>query len=152
MEWPSSDLLDSITERVIGCAITVHMALGPGLLESIYHNCLAAELKTQKMQFEKGYRVHLRYRGEDVTDDLKVDLLVERAVIVEVKAIERLHPVHQAQVITYLKLTGCPAGLLMNFNSTSLRAGLKRLDHPELYFARLAARREVFAGDEENKK
>ena len=151
MDWPSSEQLESITEKVIGCAITVHTALGPGLLESIYQDCLAIEFRTQKIPFERDHRVHLTYRGEGVRDDLKVDLLVERTVIVEVKAVERLHPVHQAQVITYLKLTGCPAGLLMNFNSPSLRGGLKRLDHPDLYVVRLAARKELFALEQERR-
>jgi iron complex transport system substrate-binding protein len=78
-------------------------------------------------------RVSLSYKGERIGGDLKLDLMVEGRVIVEVKAVERFHPVHLAQVITYLKLTGCPVGLLMNFNTTSLRAGLKRLVHPDLY-------------------
>jgi hypothetical protein len=72
---------------------------------------------------------------------LKLDLLVDGRLVVEVKAADRLHPVHQAQVITYLKLTGCPAGLLLNFNATSLRAGLKRLDHPTIYAEKQAAKR-----------
>lgn len=82
---------------------------------------------------ESERRVSLTYRGQSVGDNLKMDLLVEGCVIVEVKAVDSIHPVHLAQVITYLKLTGCPAGLLMNFNVTSLRAGLKRLVHPDLY-------------------
>jgi iron complex transport system substrate-binding protein len=81
-------------------------------------------------------RVSLGYKGERIGGDLKLDLMVEGRVIVEVKAVERFHPVHLAQVITYLKLTGCPVGLLMNFNTTSLRAGLKRLVHPDLYVKR----------------
>jgi iron complex transport system substrate-binding protein len=81
-------------------------------------------------------RVSLSYKGERIGGDLKLDLMVEGRVIVEVKAVERFHPVHLAQVITYLKLTGCPVGLLMNFNTTSLRAGLKRLVHPDLYVKR----------------
>ena len=75
--------------------------------------------------------VNLEYKGRRIRNTLRLDLLVEGVVVVELKSVERLHPVHSAQVITYLKLTGCPAGLLMNFNETSLRAGLKRLDHPD---------------------
>ena len=71
--------------------------------------------------------------GSESGCELKLDLLVENCVVVELKAVERLHPIHLAQVITYLKLTGCPAGLLLNFNSTTLRGGLKRLDHPDFY-------------------
>jgi GxxExxY protein len=125
--------IDSLTEKVIGCAMTVHATLGPGLLESIYRSSLAVELTAANVRFELERRVSLKYRDKPVAGDLKVDLLVENLVVVEVKAVERLHPVHLAQVITYLKLTGCPAGLLMNFNTTSLRAGLKRLTRPDLY-------------------
>ena len=75
----------------------------------------------------------IEYKGRRIRTPLKVDILVSGQVVVEVKAVERLHPVHQAQVITYLKLTGCPAGLLLNFNAATLKAGLKRLDHPERY-------------------
>ena len=75
----------------------------------------------------------LWYRDQPIAAHLTVDLMIEGRLIVEVKAVERLHPVHLAQVITYLKITGCPAGLLMNFNATTLRAGLKRADHPDVY-------------------
>jgi GxxExxY protein len=81
--------------------------------------------------------VPLDYKGERIESRLKIDLLDENKVIVEVKAVERLHPIHQAQVVTYLKLTGCPAGLLMNFNSIVLKSGLKRLDHPDLYVKKI---------------
>ena len=123
---------DSLTEKIIGCAMTVHRALGPGLLESVYRDCLIIELATEKLRTECDKPVPLSYRGQPVSD-LKLDLLVEGRVIVEVKAVSQLHPVHQAQVLTYLKLTGHPVGLLMNFNTTTLRAGLKRLVHPDLY-------------------
>ena len=78
-------------------------------------------------------QVPFDYKGQRIRTKLKVDLLVEKCVIVELKAVESVHPVHKAQVITYLKLTGCPAGLLMNFNATTLHAGLHRLDHPDRY-------------------
>ncbi len=103
--------LDELTHRIIGAAIEVHGVLGPGLLESVYQECLTVELR-------------------------QCDL-VEGRVIVEVKAVEGLHPIHQAQVVTYLKLTGYPAGLLMNFNSIVLRSGLRRLDHPDLYVKKI---------------
>jgi GxxExxY protein len=128
--------LDELTEKIIGCAIEVHRALGPGLLESLYRECLILEIRSQHLQFESERHVHLEYKGQRVCAELKLDLLIERCVVVELKAVEHILPVHLAQVITYLKLTGCPAGLLMNFNSTSLRAGLKRLDHPDLYVAK----------------
>jgi GxxExxY protein len=129
----SVDNIDSLSERVIGCAITVHRALGPGLLESIYRECLLIELKVEGIRAEPERRVSLMYRGQPVSGQLKLDVLVEGSLVVEVKAIERLLPVHQAQVITYLKLSGYQVGLLMNFNATTLRAGLKRLEHPDRY-------------------
>jgi GxxExxY protein len=124
--------IDELTELVIGCAIAVHRALGPGLLESIYRDCLVIELTLAGVHVSVEYRVPIEYRGQRVRDDLKVDLLIDGRLVVEIKAVERLHPVHQAQVITYLKLSGCPAGLLLNFNASSLRAGHKRLDHPDV--------------------
>jgi GxxExxY protein len=127
------DDLDSLSERVIGCAIAVHRALGPGLLESIYRQCLIIELKAEKIRAEQEQRVALTYRGEPIAGHLTLDLLVEGRLVVELKSVEQIKPVHLAQVITYLKLTGHPAGLLLNFNSTSLRAGLRRLHHPDLY-------------------
>ena len=91
------------------------------------------ELTLVGLSAEIERRVPVFYRGERVRGDLRLDILVEGRLVVEVKATERLHPVYQAQVITYLKLTGFPAGLLLNFNATTLRAGLKRLDHPDIY-------------------
>ena len=125
--------VDLLRERAIGCAIEVHRRLGPGLLESIYRDCLAIELRTAGLSVERERRVRLTYREQQVSGGLLIDLLVQGSLVIEVKAVERLHPVHQAQVIAYLKLTGCPCGLLMNFNTTALRSGLKRLVHPDLY-------------------
>jgi len=129
--------IDDLTELVIGCAIAVHTELGPGLLESIYRDCLQIELSSRGLSVEIEKQVPVYYRGQKVRGDLKMDLLVDRRLVVEIKAVDRLHPVHQAQVITYLKLTGCPAGLLINFNATSIRAGLKRLNRPDIYAMRL---------------
>ena len=125
--------LDDLTGQIIGAAIEVHTALGPGLLESVYHECLDIELKHCGLSVERDRHVPLHYRGQRINSQLKLDLIVERRVIVEVKAVDRFHPIFQAQVITYLKLTGCPAGLLLNFNTMALRAGLKRVDHPDQY-------------------
>jgi GxxExxY protein len=133
--------LDELTERVIGAAIAVHTSLGPGLLESVYQNCLAIHLRHLNLPFELEARFPIFYLGERVRGDLKVDVLVDRRLIVEVKAVERLHPVFKAQVVTYLKLSNCPAGLLLNFNATSLRSGLHRLDRPDIYATKLEARR-----------
>ena len=94
---------------------------------------MAVELKSANLDFESDRRVPIQYKGQQIRNELKLDLLVGGCVVVELKAVERLHPIYLAQVITYPKLTGCPAGLLLNFNSVSLKSGLRRLDHPELY-------------------
>lgn len=125
--------VEALTERIIGCAIEVHKTLGPGLLESIYHECLILELRSSGLAIEIERHVPVDYKGHRVPTRLKVDRLVEKCIVVELKAVESLHPLHKAQVITYLKLSGCPAGLLLNFNETTLRAGVRRLDHPERY-------------------
>ena len=125
--------LEPLTNRIIGCAIEVHKELGPGLLESVYQECLVVELKNASIDVKSDCRVPIEYKGQRIRGKLQLDLLVEGCVVVELKAVDRMHPVHLAQVITYLKLAGCPAGLLMNFNSLSLRAGLRRLDHPDLH-------------------
>ncbi|HVL67492.1 MAG TPA: GxxExxY protein [Vicinamibacterales bacterium] len=135
------DALDALTERIIGCGIAVHRCLGPGLLESIYRDCLLLELRYEAIPVDLERRVPIIYRGERIATPLKIDLLVDQQVVVEVKAIDAFHPVHQAQVITYFKLTGLPAGLLINFNTTALRQGIRRVSHPDLH----AARRRVAA-------
>lgn len=129
--------IETLTGGVIGAAIEVHRWLGPGLLESVYRDCLLIELIERGFEVEREHAVPIEYKGRLIRTALKVDLLVARVLVVEVKAIDAIHPVHLAQVITYLKLTGCPAGLLMNFNAATLRAGLKRLDHPERYLKKL---------------
>ena len=127
--------LEALRERVIGCAITVHRALGPGLRESIYRDCLVIDIKAAGLRVEQEHCVCLHYGGERVSTALRIDLLVEDQLVIEIKAVESLHPVHTAQVITYLKLSGLPFALLVNFNVTRLTAGLKRLVHPDLFIA-----------------
>ena len=133
--------IDEVTERVIGCAIAVHTALGPGLLESIYRDALFLELTLAGFQVAREHPVVVMYRGQRVRGHLRIDLLVDGRLVVEVKATDRPHSVFQAQVITYLTLANCPAGLLLNFNASSMRAGLKRLDHPTIYAEKRAAKR-----------
>jgi GxxExxY protein len=125
--------IDALTELVIGAAIAVHTALGPGLLESIYRDALVIELTARGIKVQAEVSVPVFYRGQRIRGDLKLDLLVDGRLIIEIKAVDRLNPVFQAQVLSYLRLTGHPAGLLLNFNATTLRAGLKRLDHPDIY-------------------
>jgi len=125
--------VDQLTARIIGCAIEVHRSLGPGLLESVYRECMLIELLRNQLDFVSEQRIPIRYKGEPICSYLKLDLLVEGCVVVELKAVEQIHPIHLAQVISYLTLAGCPAGLLVNFNSTSLRLGVRRLNHPARY-------------------
>jgi GxxExxY protein len=132
--------IDQLTELVIGLAMKVHDALGPGLLESIYRDCLVLEFLANDLEVSVEHHVPVFYRGEKIRDDLRIDILVNGCLVIEIKAVERLLPVHKAQVITYLKLSGCPAGLLFNFNATSLRAGMHRVDHPDIYRRRLSER------------
>jgi GxxExxY protein len=118
---------NQITEKIIGAAIAVHRSLGPGLLESVYGECLAVELELCGLRFERQRLVPIIYRGGIVAADLKIDLFVEQEIVVELKAIERLLPVHDAQLLTYLRLTNLQVGLLINFNVPVLRDGIKRL-------------------------
>lgn len=129
----NQDEIDRLTERVIGCAIEVHRTLGPGLLESIYRECLLIELNDQGIATECEITMPVDYKGRRLRTRLRFDVGVNGCLIVEAKSVETVRPVHKAQIITYLKLTGYPAGLLINFNETTLRAGLHRLNHPERY-------------------
>ncbi len=118
--------LNKITERIIGCGIEVHRHLGPGLLESAYEAALCVELGLQGLQYQRQVPIPLTYKGEQI-GDYRIDLVVEDAVVVEIKNVERRDPLFEAQVLTYLKITGKKIGLLMNFNSRLLTNGIKRL-------------------------
>ncbi|MCP3677505.1 MAG: GxxExxY protein [Deltaproteobacteria bacterium] len=118
---------DKLSNRVIGCAIEVHRILGPGLLEESYKQCLAHELRLQGIQFGVEVPLPVEYKGVKLECGYRLDLLVEDSLIVELKAVESLLPLHQAQLITYLKLSRIHTGLLINFNVQKLKAGLKRL-------------------------
>jgi GxxExxY protein len=131
--WPTLTEIDRLTERIIGCAIEVHKTFGAGLLESMYRECLVIEMKRARLNFESERAVKLSYKSVPIDSTLRIDLLVEGLIVVELKAVETVHPVHQSQVITYLTLTGSPSGLLLNFNVTAMRLGVRRLHHPELY-------------------
>lgn len=116
-----------LTRRVIGAAIEVHKALGPGLLESAYEDCLLHELALSGVGFERQVRVAVNYKGMAVTDAYRIDVLVENRLIVELKAVEQIAPVHKAQVLTYLRLLKREVGLLINFNSIVLKDGIHRI-------------------------
>ena len=118
--------LNKITEMIIGGAIQVHRALGPGLLESAYEACLAFELKKRGLGIEEQKPLPLVYDQVKLDCGYRIDLLVERAVVVEVKSIDAVAPIHEAQVISHLKLSGCKVGLLINFNVLQLKEGIRR--------------------------
>lgn len=119
--------LNRITESVIGAAMAVHRELGPGLLESAYEACLAFELVERGSTVERQKALPVKYRGVKVDCGYRIDLLVEGKVIIELKAVERLEPIHEAQLLSYLKLSGCKVGLLINFNVKVLKNGIRRL-------------------------
>lgn len=122
-----SEELNRITESVIGAAIEVHRALGPGLLESAYEACLAFELAQRGLRVEQQKPLPVIYRDVKLDCGYRLDLLVEEAVIVEIKAVDRLAPIHEAQLLSYLRLSGYKVGLLVNFNVRVLKHGIRRL-------------------------
>jgi GxxExxY protein len=119
---PESDL----TYRIIGLAMRVHTRLGPGLLESVYHRCLCHELSRADIPFEQRVKLPIRYDGIEIDSGYLADIVVRREVILELKAVETLHPLHEAQLLTYLRLSTCRVGLLINFNTISLTDGIRR--------------------------
>ncbi len=118
---------NTLSNQVIGAALEVHRQLGPGLLESAYEECLAYELSLREIPFERQKPIPVVYKGIRLDCGFRVDLLVGGLVVVELKAVDVLMPIHQAQVLTYLKLTGCKLGLLINFNVLKLRDGIRRV-------------------------
>lgn len=121
---------NALTGQILSAAIEVHRTLGPGLLESTYMPCLQYELTARKLRFMTQRSVPIVYKGMRLDAGYRLDLIVEGAVVVEVKSVPTVLAVHQAQVVTYLRLTGCPAGLLINFNVPRLMDGVKRVLHP----------------------
>jgi GxxExxY protein len=118
--------LNRITESVIGTAIHVHRAIGPGLLESAYEACLVYELNKRGLRVEQQKPLPLIYEGVKLDCGYRIDLLVEGSAIVEIKSVDRFAPIHEAQVLAYLKLSGCKVGLLINFNVALLKHGIRR--------------------------
>jgi GxxExxY protein len=115
------------TEHIIGAAIEVHAQLGPGLLENIYEECLCYELRLRGITFDRQVYLPVFYKEVQMEIVYRLDLVVENEVVVELKAVDRLLAIHEAQVITYLKLTGLNTGLLLNFNVPALKVGIRRL-------------------------
>jgi GxxExxY protein len=118
--------INLITEKIIGCAIEVHKSLGPGLLESAYEECLYYELKNVGLTIERQKAVPVIYKEIKLDCGYRIDLLVENAVVVELKTVEAFNPVHEAQILTYMKFSNKSIGLLINFNVTLLKNGIKR--------------------------
>jgi GxxExxY protein len=121
--------LNGVTEQIIGAAIDVHRVLGPGLLESTYESCMAYELAERGLLVERQKVLPIVYKGVNIAYAYRIDLLVERQVVVELKSVTHIEPVHQAQMLSYLKLSGCPVGLLINFNVKQLKTGVRRVVH-----------------------
>ncbi len=117
---------EELTKQIIAAAIEVHQQLGPGLLESTYETCLSTELSNQGINFQRQLELPVYYKGEKIDCGYRMDLLVENKVIIELKSIDSLLPIHEAQILTYMKLSKIPVGLLINFNSIKLVKGLKR--------------------------
>jgi GxxExxY protein len=118
---------DKLSSRVIGCAIEVHKNLGPGLLESTYEQCLAYELKRSIIPFKLQHPLPVEYKGVKLDCGYRIDMLVDDKVIVELKSVDSILPIHQAQLLTYMKLSSIKIGLLMNFNVKYMKTGIKRM-------------------------
>ena len=121
-----SDALNALSQRVIGAAIEVHRVLGPGFLEVVYEEALCIELELRGLRFSSQVPIAVNYKGRKIGEG-RLDILVEGILILELKTVDKLAPIHEAQTLSYLKATGHQLGLLMNFNAPSLREGLKRI-------------------------
>ncbi len=117
----------ALTERVIGCAIEVHRHLGPGLLEGVYEDCLCHELLQSGVVFQRQVQLPVVYKGVQLEAAYRLDLLVDRQLVVEIKAVDRILAIHEAQLLTYLRMSGHRTGLLLNFNHAVLKDGIRRL-------------------------
>ena len=123
----NDDGLNKISGKILDSSIEVHRNLGPGLLESVYQNCLCKEFKIRGINFATQVQVPVFYKGDYVSNDLKVDVLVEKEIVIELKSVELIHPVHSAQLLSYLRLMNKRLGLLINFNVPKLIDGFKRV-------------------------
>ena len=119
--------MKELTEKIIGAAIEVHRALGPGLLESAYEECLAHEMGLRGLQFDRQMPLPVAYKGVNLDCGYRLDFLVQKAVVLELKAVDAIQAIHEAQLLTYLKLGAWTVGLLINFNVPVLKQGIKRI-------------------------
>lgn len=127
MAFGQAEERDPLTQDVIGSAIEVHRHLGPGLLESAYEECLCYELRQRNLSFQRQVPLYLAYKAVRLECAYRLDLVVEGSLIIELKTVERLLPIHDAQMLTYLKLSNIRTGLLLNFNTAVLKNGIRRL-------------------------
>ena len=118
---------DLLTQKVIGCAIEVHKNLGPGLLESTYESCLVYELQQTGLSTKSQIKLPINYKNTTIDAGYRLDILIPKQLIIEIKTVDKLLPIHTAQLITYLKLSGIKTGLLINFNQVKLIEGIKRI-------------------------
>jgi len=125
--------LNKLVYRVIGAAIEVNKALGPGLLESVYHKCMEKELVIRKIKFQSELLIPVNYKGHKINTELRCDLFIENTLAVELKSVEEILPIHEAQILTYMKLLHVPKGLLINFNTTHIYKEGQRTYVNELY-------------------
>ena len=121
------EYIEKLCAQIVDCAFSVHSALGPSLLENVYGLCLARELSLRSIPFQREVVMDVEYKGFTFTNAYRLDFLVDDRVIVELKAVEKMLPVHEAQLLSYLRLTGLPIGLLINFNVTAIKQGIRRL-------------------------
>ncbi len=118
---------DELSNQVIGCALEVHRNLGPGLLESTYEQCLAYELRTASIPFKLQHPLPVEYKSINLDCGYRIDVLVDDTIILELKSVDKILPIHQAQLLTYMKLANISTGLLINFNVKYLKDGIKRM-------------------------
>ena len=128
-EVMSREWLNQLSNKIIGAAIEVHQELGPGLLESVYEYCLEAELRARKIHVDRQVQLPVVYKGETLKKDFFIDLLIEQEIIVELKCVDVVLPVHEVQLVTYLKLANKKLGLLLNFNVPMMKQGIIRKVH-----------------------
>jgi GxxExxY protein len=121
---------NTLSRRVIGCAIEVHRHLGPGLMESVHETCMCEELASAGLLFDRQRRVPVVYKGRTLDEYYQMDLIVEQTLVLEIKAVHQIHPIHEAQLRTYLRMNGLPLGLVLNFNAIQMKEGISRVIGP----------------------
>ena len=127
---PDFERADALSERVIGAAIEVHRRMGPGLIESIYEKCMMRELQLQEIPAKNQLVVPIEYKGYTFEELLRLDVLVEGCLLLELKSVEKVHPIHKAQLLSYMKLLNVPIGLIFNFHELRMRDGIYRMILP----------------------